>query len=187
MGKPRYTRKYPTYPKISESKKDTWKYSIVYFHTFTRPATWYFVHYPTRPYIEKPSPLGTAYSWWWDDDDDDKEEDKQDGIVPPPPPGGPLASAYSASHSGESHGGQVPDLSSTNRTNYSCFCLLLSVIVLAIVFVKASAARHLCCSLNRWFGETPYFSSSPPPHVVPKHPHQQDYSLWLPTSWGKNM
>ena len=67
-----------------------------------------------------------SYSWWWDDDDDDDKEDKQDGIVSPPPPGGPLASAYSASHSGESHGGQVPDLSSTNRTNYSCF---LSVIV----------------------------------------------------------
>ena len=66
-------------------------------------------------------------------------------------------------------------------------CLSVSVSVFAIVFVKATAARHLCCSLNRWFGETPYCSSSPPPHVVPKHPHQQDYSLWLPTSWGKNM
>ena len=40
MGKPRNTRKYPTYPEIPEipeSKKDTWKYPIVYFNTPTRP------------------------------------------------------------------------------------------------------------------------------------------------------
>ena len=53
MGKPRYTRKYPTYPEIPESKKDTWKYPIVYFYTpiltQTRHATRYFVQYLTRP------------------------------------------------------------------------------------------------------------------------------------------
>ena len=37
MGKPRNTRKYPTYPEIPESKKDTRKYPIVYFDTPTRP------------------------------------------------------------------------------------------------------------------------------------------------------
>ena len=62
MGKPRNNRKYPTYPEIPESKKYTQKYLIVYFGnpTWTRPATWYFVQYPTRPDIEKPYPLGTA-------------------------------------------------------------------------------------------------------------------------------
>ena len=37
MGKPKNTRKYPTYQKIPESKKDTRKYPIVYFDTPTRP------------------------------------------------------------------------------------------------------------------------------------------------------
>ena len=37
MGKPRYTRKYPTYPEIPENKRDTRKYPIVYFNTPTRP------------------------------------------------------------------------------------------------------------------------------------------------------
>ena len=37
MGKPRNTRKYPTYPEIPESKKDTRKYPIVFFDTPTRP------------------------------------------------------------------------------------------------------------------------------------------------------
>ena len=40
MGKPRYTRKYPTYPEIPEipeNKRDTRKYPIVYFDTPTRP------------------------------------------------------------------------------------------------------------------------------------------------------
>ena len=37
MGKPRYTRKYPTYPEIPESKKDTRKYPILFFDTPTRP------------------------------------------------------------------------------------------------------------------------------------------------------
>ena len=51
MGKPRNTRKYPTYPEIPKSKKDTRKYPIVFFGTptRTRPATRYFVQYPTRP------------------------------------------------------------------------------------------------------------------------------------------
>ena len=48
MGKPRNTRKYPTYTEIPESKKDTQKYPIIYFDTPTRPATRYFVHYPIR-------------------------------------------------------------------------------------------------------------------------------------------
>ena len=33
----RHTRKYPKYPEIPESKKDTRKYPIVYFDTPTRP------------------------------------------------------------------------------------------------------------------------------------------------------
>ena len=43
MGKPRNTRKYPTYPEIPEipgntrKKKDTQKYPIVFFDTPTRP------------------------------------------------------------------------------------------------------------------------------------------------------
>ena len=37
MGKSRNTRKYPTYPKIPESKKGTRKYPIVFFDTLTRP------------------------------------------------------------------------------------------------------------------------------------------------------
>ena len=37
MGKPRNTRKYPTYPEIPERKKDTRKYLIVFFDTPTRP------------------------------------------------------------------------------------------------------------------------------------------------------
>ena len=66
MGKPRNTRKYPTYPEIPEipgntrKKKDTRKYPIVFFDTPTRPATRYFVQYPTRPDIEKLYPLGTG-------------------------------------------------------------------------------------------------------------------------------
>ena len=37
MGKPRNTRKYPTYPEIPGNKKDTRIYLIVYFDTPTRP------------------------------------------------------------------------------------------------------------------------------------------------------
>ena len=59
MGKPRNTRKYPTYLEIPKSKKDTQKYPIIIFDTPTRPATRYFVQSPTRPDIEKPYPLGT--------------------------------------------------------------------------------------------------------------------------------
>ena len=39
MGKPRNTRhtqKYPKYLEILDSKKDTWKYLIIYFNTPTR-------------------------------------------------------------------------------------------------------------------------------------------------------
>ena len=67
MGKPRNTRKYPRYPEIPEmypeipeSKKGTRKYPIIFSDTPTRPATRYFVQYPTRPDIEKPYPLGTG-------------------------------------------------------------------------------------------------------------------------------
>ena len=96
--KPRNTQKYPKYPEIPKSKKDTRKYPIVYltllpdptptrypvfcpipdprlknltrwaliifrhsYPTRTRPATRYFVQYPTRPDTEKPYPLGTAH------------------------------------------------------------------------------------------------------------------------------
>ena len=54
MGKPGNTRKYPTYPEIPESKKDTWKYLIIYFNNPAYPnriwpATPYFVQNPTWP------------------------------------------------------------------------------------------------------------------------------------------
>ena len=56
-----YTRKYPTYPEIPESKKDTRKYPIVYFDTPTRPEPDPLpgILSNTRPAIEKPYPLGT--------------------------------------------------------------------------------------------------------------------------------
>ena len=63
MGKPKNTRKYPKYPDIPESKKDTRTYPIVFFGTPTRlkpdplPGI---LSNPTRPDIEKPYPLGTA-------------------------------------------------------------------------------------------------------------------------------
>ena len=75
MGKPGYTRKYPTYPEIREntrhtrkypeipeSKKDTWKYPIIFFDTPTRPEPDPLpgILSNTRPDIEKPYPLGTA-------------------------------------------------------------------------------------------------------------------------------
>ena len=66
MGKPRNTRKYPTYPEIHEipeSKKDTRKYPIVDFDTPTRPEPNPIpgILSNTRPDIEKPHPLGTGY------------------------------------------------------------------------------------------------------------------------------
>ena len=65
MGKPRYTRKYPTYPEIPEipeNKRDTRKYPIVYFDTPTQPEPDLLpgILFNTRPDIEKPYPLGTA-------------------------------------------------------------------------------------------------------------------------------
>ena len=62
MGKPRITRKSPTYPEIPERKKDTRKYQIVFFDTLTRPdpAPLPSVLSNTRPDIEKPYPLGTG-------------------------------------------------------------------------------------------------------------------------------
>ena len=62
MGKPRNTRKYPTYPKIPKSKKDTRKYPIVFFDTPTRPDPDPLpgILSNTRPDIEKPYLLGTG-------------------------------------------------------------------------------------------------------------------------------
>ena len=70
MGKPRNTQKYPTYPEIPEIPGNTQKKKRypeipdrIFRHSYPtqiRPATRYFVHYPTRPDIEKPYPLGTA-------------------------------------------------------------------------------------------------------------------------------
>ena len=72
MGKPRNTRKYPTYPEIPEIPRNTRKKKRypeipdrIFRHSYptrTRPATRYFVQYPTRPDIEKPYLLGTAYT-----------------------------------------------------------------------------------------------------------------------------
>ena len=59
MGKPRNTRKYPTYPEIPEIPGNTRKKKRypeipdrIFRHSYptrTRPATRYFVQYPTRP------------------------------------------------------------------------------------------------------------------------------------------
>ena len=71
MGKPRNTRKYPTYPEIPEIPGNTRKKKRypeipdrIFWHSYptrTRPATRYFVQYPTRPDTEKPYPLGTDH------------------------------------------------------------------------------------------------------------------------------
>ena len=71
MGKPRNTQKYPTYPEIPEIPGYTRKKKRypeipdrIFRHSYptrTRPATRYFVQYPTQPDIEKPYPLGTDY------------------------------------------------------------------------------------------------------------------------------
>ena len=64
MGKPRNTRKYPTYPEIPERKKDTGN-TQSYFLTLlpdpnpTRYPVFCPIPDPTRPDIEKPYPLGT--------------------------------------------------------------------------------------------------------------------------------
>ena len=72
MGKPRNTRKYPTYPEIPEIPGNTRKKKRypeipdrIFGHSYptrTRPATQYFVQNLTRPDIEKPYPLGTAFN-----------------------------------------------------------------------------------------------------------------------------
>ena len=59
MGKPRNTQKYPTYPEIPEIPGNTRKKKRypeipdrIFWHSYptrTRPATRYFVQYPTRP------------------------------------------------------------------------------------------------------------------------------------------
>ena len=76
MGKPRNTRKYPTYPEIPEIPGNTRKKKRypeipdrIFGHSYptqTRPATQYFVQYPTRPDIEKPYPLDTACKYPYD-------------------------------------------------------------------------------------------------------------------------
>ena len=72
MGKPRNTQKYPTYPEIPEIPGNTRKKKRypeipdrIFGHSYptrTRPATRYFVRYPTRPDIEKAYPLGTGFN-----------------------------------------------------------------------------------------------------------------------------
>ena len=72
---PLNTRHTQKYPKIPENTRHTRKYPRVkkipgntqsYISTLlpdpTRPATRYFVQYPTRPDIEKPYPLGPAHT-----------------------------------------------------------------------------------------------------------------------------
>ena len=59
MGKPRNTQKYPTYPEIPGNTRNTRKKKRypeipdrIFRHSYptrTRPATRYFVQYPTRP------------------------------------------------------------------------------------------------------------------------------------------
>ena len=80
MGKPRYTRKYPTYPKIPEipeNKRDTRKYPIIYFNTPTRPEPdpLPVILFNTRPdptWYWKTLPAG-HWSWRekWSSDDND--------------------------------------------------------------------------------------------------------------------
>ena len=75
MGKPRYTRKYPTYPEIPEIPGNTRKYpkikeipgntrsSISTLLPDSNPTCYPVfcpIPDPTRPDIEKPYPLGTA-------------------------------------------------------------------------------------------------------------------------------
>ena len=76
MGKPRNTWKYPTYPEIPDIPRNTRKYRKVkkipgntrsYFSTLvpdpnlTRYPVFCPIPDPTRPDIEKPYPLGTAW------------------------------------------------------------------------------------------------------------------------------
>ena len=51
----RHTRKYPKYPEIPESKKDTRKYPIANFDTPTRPATRYFPDTQPDPILKNPT------------------------------------------------------------------------------------------------------------------------------------
>ena len=62
---PGITRKYPEYPELPESKKDTRKYPIVFSTLLpdpnpTRYPVFFPIPDPTRPDIEKPYSLGTA-------------------------------------------------------------------------------------------------------------------------------
>ena len=68
MGEPRNNRKYPTYPEIPEIPGNTRKKKRypeipdrIFRHSYptrTRPATRYFVQYPTRPdpILKNPTP-----------------------------------------------------------------------------------------------------------------------------------
>ena len=63
---PGITRKYPEYPELPESKKDTRKYPIVFSTLLpdpnpTRYPVFFPIPDPTRHDNEKPYPLGTAW------------------------------------------------------------------------------------------------------------------------------
>ena len=81
MGKPRNTQKYPTYPEIPEIPGNTRKKKRypeipdrIFRHSYptrTRPATRYFVQYPTRPdpILKNPTrwALDTVCGWYFFD------------------------------------------------------------------------------------------------------------------------
>ena len=62
MGKPRYTRKYPSYPKIKEIPGNTRSYisTLLPDPNPTCYPVFCPIPDPTRPDTEKPYPLGTA-------------------------------------------------------------------------------------------------------------------------------
>ena len=61
----RHTRKYQKYPELPESKKDTWKYPIIYFDTPTRPKPdplpGILSNIRPDPILKKLNPLGTGH------------------------------------------------------------------------------------------------------------------------------
>ena len=64
MGKPRNTRKYPTYPEIPRVKKYPEIPDLIFRHSYptrTQPATRYFVQYPTRYWKTLPAGHWTRY------------------------------------------------------------------------------------------------------------------------------
>ena len=90
MGKPRNTRKYPTYPEIPEIPGNTRKKKRypeipdrIFRHSYptrTRPATRYFVQYPTRPDPILKNPTRWALAVVDTCDLSDKDKDKDNGI-----------------------------------------------------------------------------------------------------------